>query len=263
MVFGARARAWAILCACWGVAAAAQVNPFEGDSTIRGAGALLFGARCSDCHGADARGARGPNLTLLWGAGASDKRVFDTIRGGVAGSIMPPSFAPDDEIWLIVAYLRSVSTVPAFPAGNGDVERGRKLFVAECLDCHVVRGSGGALGPDLTMIGEVRSREGLVAAIRDPNDAIALGYRAVTLVTQRGDRVRGIAKTEDAFSIQLLARDGRLEGYRKNELREIVREPASAMPRYDAKRLGARKLDDLLAYLGTLRATSTGGAHAK
>ena len=53
------------------------------------AGAALYAARCADCHGADATGVRGPDLTRLWGTGATDERVFQTIRQGVPGSIMP------------------------------------------------------------------------------------------------------------------------------------------------------------------------------
>ena len=77
-----------------------------------GPGATLFRERCAECHGADAKGERGPNLTGLWTAdvsGAMDERVFQTIRTGVPGSIMPPSQAPDDEIRAIIRYLRSLS----------------------------------------------------------------------------------------------------------------------------------------------------------
>src|SRR4029453_3630870 len=97
----------------------------------------LFAARCADCHGPHAKGVRGPglptpsipapahrggfppgpharagpegkgvrgpDLTTLWIRGATDERVFAAVRNGVAGSIMPPSVAPDTELWAIVA----------------------------------------------------------------------------------------------------------------------------------------------------------------
>src|SRR5262249_54550875 len=53
------------------------------------AGAAFFADRCASCHGADARGQNGPNLTTLWTSGATDERVFQTIRRGVPGSVMP------------------------------------------------------------------------------------------------------------------------------------------------------------------------------
>ena len=50
------------------------------------AGGTLFAERCGACHGADARGQNGPNLTTLWTAGATDDRVFQTIRQFPAAS---------------------------------------------------------------------------------------------------------------------------------------------------------------------------------
>ena len=247
--------AWLLACASacsWPAGAAELVNPYEGDDAAVRAGSGLYAGRCADCHGADAKGNRGPDLTQRWAVGASDESVFMTIRQGVAGSIMPPSSAPDNELWAIVAYLRSISVVPPL-ASSGDPTRGRALFVAECEQCHRVGLAGGALGPELTRIGQVRSREALVAAVRDPSAAVALGYRAVTLRTQAGLRIEGIVKSEDAFSLQVMTTDGRLQGYRKTELVEVAPTSESLMPRFSPERLDADGLEDLLAYLGTLR----------
>src|SRR4030088_1459841 len=74
----------------------------DGDPAAIQAGAALFRERCADCQGADAKGVRGPDLTRLWTTEGSDERAFRTIRSGVPGSIMPPSPAPDDELWAIV-----------------------------------------------------------------------------------------------------------------------------------------------------------------
>jgi cytochrome c oxidase cbb3-type subunit III len=238
------------LCLCAAPASAQQRNPYEADDAAVRAGASLFAGRCADCHGADARGLRGPNLTLLWSAGRSDASVFAAIRSGVAGSIMPPSVAPDKEIWAVVAYLRNISVMPPL-ASNGDAARGRSLFAERCARCHRVGPSGSTFGPELGRIGETRSREALVSAIREPSADVPLGYRAVTVVTRAGERIDGVAKSEDAFSLQIMTSEQRLLGIDKTELAEIVRRQESPMPRV---RLRARELEDLLAYLGTLRA---------
>jgi alcohol dehydrogenase (cytochrome c) len=78
-------------------------------------GAALFAETCAACHGADAKGDNGPNLTTLWASGATDDRVFQTIRRGVSGSVMPPSGATDADIRAIVAYLKSLAP-PAAPS---------------------------------------------------------------------------------------------------------------------------------------------------
>jgi putative heme-binding domain-containing protein len=242
-----------ILCAMQSSGARAErSNPYEQDEAAVRTGTTLFAARCADCHGADAKGNRGPDLTRVWLAGASDARVFETIRGGVAGSIMPPSQAPDNEIWAIVTYLRSISTVPPFTT-SGDAAHGRELFDAQCAECHRVGAAGGTLGPELTRIAEVLSREGLERAIRDPDASVAPGFRGVTLVMRGGQRIDGVAKNEDAFSIQVATSDERLQGYPKNAVAQIARASESPMPAFTAETLPADDLEDLVAFLGTLR----------
>jgi putative heme-binding domain-containing protein len=237
-------------------ASAQQQNPFEGDAAAVTAGGALFAGRCADCHGGDAKGSRGPDLTQRWAAGATDESTFEKIRRGVPGSIMPPSAAPDHELWAIVSYLRSISIAPRI-VSTGDPARGRALFVAQCQQCHRVGAQGGSLGPDLTLIGLTRSREALVAALREPSASVASGFRAVELVN-RGQRIEGVIKGEDAFSIQVLTMDGRLLGLRKAELAKLTPRTESLMPAYSADKLGESQLEDLLAYLGTLRDTGTG-----
>jgi putative heme-binding domain-containing protein len=233
------------------------VNPFEGNAAAVTAGGALYAGRCADCHGGDAKGSRGPDLTQRWAKGATDESTFATIRNGVAGSIMPPSVAPDHELWAIVAYLRSISVAPRL-VSSGDPARGRALFVAECRQCHRVGAEGGALGPDLTQIGLVRSREALVTALREPSASVPSGFHTVELVS-RGERIEGVIKAEDAFSIQVLTTDGRLLGLSKAALTKLTPRAESLMPVYSPDKLSDAALEDLLAYLGTLRSPGIGG----
>lgn len=246
--------AWLAL-ACGALAplrAEEQRNPFEADEAAMRIGAALFGARCADCHGPDAKGKLGPDLTQRWARGASDESAFSIIRSGVPGSSMPPSIAPDNELWAIVAYLRSISVMPPLVT-SGDAARGGALFASECAKCHQVRGSGGALGPDLTTIAASRSRAALTTSLREPSASVALGFRAVTAVAPSGERVEGVVKSEDAFSIQVVTVDGELRAFRKAELVDLTRATESLMPEYGADRLSDAALEDLLAYLGSLR----------
>lgn len=244
----------AIVCIFAVPAAEGQVvNPFDGDQTAIDAGAMLFGTRCSECHGADARGLAGSDLTLLWREGVSDERVFDIVRSGVPDTIMPPSTAADRENWAIIAYLKSISTVPPFSSETGEFARGRDYFLLECTSCHRVRGSGGSLGPDLTRIAQVRGRDALISAIRHPSALIPPSFKAVTLVMETGERISGIRKSEDAFSIQIIDSDERLRGYLKSEIDQVIYERESLMPSFDASQLPESELENLLAFLATLR----------
>jgi putative heme-binding domain-containing protein len=244
-------------CAALHTAGAEQRNPFENDQTAIGIGRTLFANRCADCHGPDAKGKLGPDLTQRWARGASDESAFNIIRNGVAGSSMPPSVAPDHELWAIVAHLRTISIMPPL-ASTGDAARGRATFLEDCAGCHQVRGEGGALGPDLTSIGATRSRAALTTSIREPSASVALGFRAVTAVTRTSERVEGVVKGEDAFSIQIVTAGGALRAFRKEDLRQLTRGTESLMPVYDSARLSDAALEDLLAYLGKLRAGAAG-----
>jgi alcohol dehydrogenase (cytochrome c) len=260
IILRALAGATAILCAWAPSAGAQQGNPYEADPAAIRAGGTAYASRCAACHGADAKGTPGPDLTLLWASGANDERVFAVVRSGIEGSSMPPSLAPDDEIWAIVAYLRSIATVPPLTTDGGDAARGRELYASQCARCHRAAGGGGTLGPDLSNIARVRSREALVRAIRDPSAALEPRYRAVTLVTRSGERIQGVAKNEDAFSIQIMDTDERLQGYLKAELDEVVHETGSLMPTFARRDLSGRELEDLLAFLARVAHDGDSGA---
>lgn len=79
------------------------------------------------------------------------------------------------------------------------------------------------------------------------------GYQPVVLVTRDGQRIRGVKKNEDAFSVQVMDANERVQGYRKTDLREFANDTRSLMPDFGRDRLSERDLDDLLAYLASLR----------
>jgi len=247
-------------------AAQALARPVN-DDVANGRG--LFQTRCADCHGIDAKGVHGPDLTVIFANGATDDRVFQTIRRGVPGSEMPASNAPDAELRAVVAYLRTLSPSTS-DAVIGNVANGERIFSSSCASCHRVNGRGGALGPDLSRIGAARPRALLTREIRDASAVITPGYQPVTLVKTDGQRIRGARKNEDAYSIQIMDTREQLQGYRKADLREVIAEKTSLMPDFTADRLKDGDLADLVGYLSTLRGagaatvaatatTSTGG----
>src|SRR4030095_3830359 len=96
-------------------------NPHLKNAESLKGGLALYRVRCGDCHGLDARGYRGPDLTAVLG-GMPDERLFQTVRKGVQGTEMPPSTIPDDEVLMIIAYLRNLGGVgqPEKQIGNVD-----------------------------------------------------------------------------------------------------------------------------------------------
>src|SRR5215471_18032783 len=103
-------------------------------------GAALFRERCSECHGTDAKGVAGHDLTRIWAAGATDERVFQTIRQGVPNTIMPSSTAPDAEVRAIVSYLRGLggTGTRGTAVATGNAQNGERIFWMSCGTCHTV-----------------------------------------------------------------------------------------------------------------------------
>jgi putative heme-binding domain-containing protein len=230
-------------------------NPLEGNAQAISNGAAMFRNRCAGCHGPDAHGYLGPDLTGFWAAGGNDGRMFDIVRHGVPGTEMiaaDPTRVFDKDIWQVLAYVRTLAAVPSAPS-TGDAVSGERVFRANCAGCHMVNGRGGQLGPDLSRIGSARPRSGLAAKVRGTAAFIRPGYEPVTLVTRKGERIRGVRKNEDEFSIQIMDMRERLQGYLKTALADVTVDKQSVMPAYGADRLTDRDLDDLVHYLTTLR----------
>jgi putative heme-binding domain-containing protein len=220
--------------------------------SIRG-GMSLYRRLCADCHALDATGYRGPDLTAYMAGGGTDEALFQTVRKGVPGSEMPASNRPDNELLQIIAYLRSMGAAPAVETiAAGNVANGEQLFAKQCANCHRVKGKGGRVGPELSRVGAARTRAALVREIRTPHEWIAPAFETVTVVTKDGQKIRGVKKNEDAFSIQVMDMRERIQGYLKSNV-EVIYDKNSLMPAFDPKRLSDSDLSDLVGYLGTLR----------
>ena len=241
-----------ILLALAGAASGQAANPLEGNGRAIAGGGALFRAQCATCHGADARGISSidaPDLTMMWAERQhSAEEVFGIIRDGVPGSIMPPHGLNETELWMVVAYLQSVavSGVIGLPSGNSD--NGARLFAENCSECHRANLNGGSLGPNLTNITRRRSLDSLVSSVREPSDLIRRGYKPLTVVTGSNERIQGVLKSEDAFSIQVLDRDQRLRAFMKEDLRSIERGSESLMPAFSTSQLSEQNLIDILNY---------------
>ena len=236
----------------------AAKNPHLGNPQSIRSGMALYRIRCADCHGLDARGYRGPDLTALLGGDMTDERLFGTIRKGVPGTDMPATReldTSDDDVLLMIAYLRKLGTVAPPEKAVGNVENGARLFASQCTSCHRVAGRGGRIGPDLTRVGVARSRTALVREIRTPSEWVAPGYETVTIVTKEGQRIRGVKKNEDVFSIQIMDVRERIQGFAKAALQDVVYEKDSLMPAFGPGRLNENDLGDVVGYLSTLRGT--------
>jgi cbb3-type cytochrome c oxidase subunit III len=88
-------------------------NPYNGNSPAVTVGRQLFsGYNCAGCHSSYAGGGMGPNLRdSSWIYGGSDAQLFSSIAEGRPNGM--PAWGgkvAEDQIWQIIAYLRTLGT---------------------------------------------------------------------------------------------------------------------------------------------------------
>ncbi|MDX2030417.1 MAG: c-type cytochrome [Blastocatellia bacterium] len=219
-------------------------------------GGKIYNGQCALCHGIGGVGGRGPALNQPKLDRANDDAgLFKVIQNGIEGSEMPVFWMlTEAEIWQVAGYVRSLGRVAPVKL-PGDAARGRTLYLGQgnCAACHIVKGEGGVSGPELTEIGLRRSPAHLREAVLDPAKTLPDGYLVVSVTTTDGRQARGERLNEDSFSIQLRDASHRFHSFRKSEIRTLKKEfGVSSMPSYKGA-FSAAELDDLVAYLYSLR----------
>ena len=231
------------------VFAPAQVVPdAASDEETVEAGRKSFATMCGACHGENATGGRGSDLTTgNWKWGGSDTEIILNIRKGIPGTQMPPFAVSDDEAAEIVAYLRTLSSEKQEPI-TGDPAAGRKLFFgsAGCINCHFFGGAGGRLGPDLTKIRDEKSVGDLRTAITNPSESLRPSFETVEVEFADGRIIQGAKKSEDTFSVQFLDTNEKLQLHSKSKLKRVSKVHESLMP---AAKLEASQVEDVIAFL--------------
>ena len=113
-----------------------------GDSEAMAIGERLFMNYCAQCHGSDARGAKGfPNLTDKdWLGGGDHATIKSTITQGRIG-VMPPMAAAvgtAEDVRNVANYVLSLS---GSPHDSVRATQGKEKFAA-CAACHGMDGKG-------------------------------------------------------------------------------------------------------------------------
>ncbi len=131
---------------------AMDVKAVAADKQAMEMGKRLYLTYCMQCHGADARGAKGfPNLTDSdWLYGGEPDQIKETIANGRMGVMPPHEQLGADTIKDLANFVRSLSGLP-----NDSVRaaKGKEAFTsAGCVGCHGPEATGmHAIGaPNLT-----------------------------------------------------------------------------------------------------------------
>jgi len=155
---------------------------------------------------------------------------------------------------IVLIHLLTVAVQTPPPKVTGDAVVGKALFEnSGCVTCHSLEDPTRNIGPDLSWIGILRTPDALRRSLIDPDDQVFKRYFTVVVETKTGQKIEGLAKTEDDRSIQILDVSGQLQSFLKEDLQGLRREERSLMPSY-ASKFSAAELDHIVAYLRTLRA---------
>lgn len=240
-----------------GAAQAPKTNPLAGDPKAAEQGRVAFRGSCSLCHGIKGEGGRGPDLTLgTYSAGSSDADLYNVISNGVTGTEMA-GFATrfeSDDIWRLVSYVRSIAG-SASNRVTGNAGNGERLFwtKGQCGQCHMVDGRGKRMGPELTQVGRQRSAAYLRESVVNPGADLTPGYATITVVTKDGKKIVGTQRGYDDFSAQLMDASETYYSFQKSDVASITQEYKSLMPNTFGRLFNQSELNDLIAYMASLR----------
>lgn len=229
-------------------------SPREKKQASTAEGRNNFNSACAGCHGLDGKGS---DKAINISGSAKTRHLSDTelssiIVHGVPGTGMPAFHTLSQrQVRAIVRYVRTLQGKLESRTLPGDPKHGQEIFFGkgQCASCHAMSGQGGFLGPDLSAYGSISSEEAIHDEILKAQRIPQSGYRPAVLITAKGDRLEGVIRNEDNFSVQFQTKDGNFHFFSKSELRNLDRLDSSLMPTDYRERLSPSELNDLVSYL--------------
>lgn len=132
---------------------------------------------------------------------------------------------------------------------EANLSAGRLVFNRTCVQCHMLYGVGGKIGPDLTGSNRANLDYVLENAL-DPSAVIGRDYRLSIVILDDGRLVNGIVVEETDRAVTVQTVNERLV-LSKEDIEEMSASPISMMPEGQLEKLTETELRDLVAYLAT------------
>ncbi len=134
----------------------------------------------------------------------------------------------------------------------GDARRGHLIFSsakASCAACHKIAYVGGAIGPDLTKIGGIRTETDLLEAIVFPSASFVRSYEPVQVTTLDGRTFNGILKADAPAEVVLTLSATEEVRIPRKDIDAMKPGTVSVMPAGLDQQLTPQDLADLIAFL--------------
>jgi alcohol dehydrogenase (cytochrome c) len=161
---------------------------------------------------------------------------------------MPPFQLPPREESALVNFVYSLNAPASRSAITGNAAAGKAYFWGKggCGGCHMIYGRGGVKGPDLTTLGQERTVRRIEEALSHPGRT--RGYQVVSVRLKDGRSLRGFARNESSYDLQLQDFEGQFHFLKRGDIVQIEREEKPLM---SPLHLGNTELHNLLAYLSS------------
>ncbi|TLV00801.1 DUF7133 domain-containing protein [Dyadobacter luticola] len=194
--------------------------------------------------------------------------IFTDLIGKMTDKKLPPSLALDlgeavdstKSAALIskLAPMRSAgATVADFQDAlfGGNAQLGRRYFftssAAECVRCHSIGGQGGEVGPNLSNIGNVLTREQILQALVEPSARLSPGFGMVMLTLKDGTSAAGILSAENEHELILKTSEAEPLKIATSRIAKRENVPSSMPPMGSI--MSKREIRDVVEFLSGLK----------
>ena len=239
---------------------AAQDSPAKDPAVERGR--KQFAESCGFCHGADASGARGPDLVRspLVAHDVKGDQIGEVIHRGRPDKGMPPlANMTDEQVADIAAFLHerakegleSARVPRAYPVEKlltGNAEAGKAFFngAGGCKNCHSPTG-------DLAGVaGKYSSPIELEAQMLYPGHRKDGPHTTAVVTLPSGEQIKGQLVHADDFAVGLRDASGWYRSFSRDRVKVELQDPLAAH-RDLLNKLTQTNVHNLFAYLESLK----------
>ncbi len=138
---------------------------------------------------------------------------------------------------------------------TGDPLKGQGVFLSgkgACITCHKIGDTGREVGPDLSRIGQIRTKIDLLESILFPNSTLARDFEPYLIDTDDGQSHFGVIQKESSETLYLLDASAVAQPIARSSIKTVRPAPTSLMPSGLDQTMTQKELIDLIAYLDSL-----------